>query len=347
MSKIVEKHLEDFSPFAGDTPLEKLGHGIEEIIRSGDLVTDQAGVKTIILKDKGKEFRVGVSQGWEHKGKNYWIVTAYENRKSPAQKFDQVATKSRHGSDLAQKDLSDSTTSPLKGKSRLQQALEAQQAELEAKEQEMKAKALQDKENADQWRAKLAQITKEKQALAGLKDNDRLLQVGASVPMQRLEVKSSVSLDDSHITPLDYAIIKATDIKPNFTSHTGTQTRMQTDRAIVEKIAKDFDPQKVFLRGGFDDLPVVLEDGQVLAGNHRVQGMLEFSPQSRAKYEQAVFAHYKVHLQPDELLVRTPTNALSSKELLNLAMASNVERASTQGDKEAIHFYKQSLTIKE
>ncbi|WP_459177921.1 putative barnase/colicin E5 family endoribonuclease, partial [Helicobacter ailurogastricus] len=86
LSKIVEKHLEDFSPFVGDTPLEKLGHGIEEIIKSGDLVTDQAGVKTIILKDNGREFRVGVSQGWEHKGKNYWIVTAYENRKSPAQK---------------------------------------------------------------------------------------------------------------------------------------------------------------------------------------------------------------------------------------------------------------------
>ncbi|BCZ17155.1 hypothetical protein NHP190003_04370 [Helicobacter sp. NHP19-003] len=110
LSKIVEKHLEDFSPFAGDTPLEKLGNGIEEIIRSGDLVTDQAGAKTIILKDKGKEFRVGVSQGWEHKGKNYWIVTAHENRKSPAQKSDQVAAKSRHGSDLAQKDLNNSTT---------------------------------------------------------------------------------------------------------------------------------------------------------------------------------------------------------------------------------------------
>ncbi|GLH58073.1 PBECR3 domain-containing polyvalent protein [Helicobacter ailurogastricus] len=225
------------------------------------------------------------------------------------------------------------TTTPLKGKSRLQQALEAQQRELEAKEAQLKAKALEDKENAAKWQAKLAQITQEKQALAGLKDNDRLLQVGASVPMQRLEVKSSVSLDDDHIYPLDYAIVKAKDIKPNFTSNTGTQMRMQTDRARVEQIANAFDPQKVFLRGGFDDLPIVLQDGQVLAGNHRAQGMLEFSPQSRAKYAQAVLEHYKVQLKPDELLVRVVANALNSKELLNLAMASNIERASTQGDK--------------
>ncbi|WP_265341688.1 hypothetical protein [Helicobacter heilmannii] len=46
----------------------------------------------------------------------------------------------------------------------------------------------------------------------------------------------------------------------------------------MDKIAKDFNPQQVFLRGGFDDLPIVLEDGQVLAGNHRAKGMLEFSP---------------------------------------------------------------------
>ncbi|WP_456237307.1 putative barnase/colicin E5 family endoribonuclease, partial [Helicobacter vulpis] len=114
LSKIVEKHLDDFSGFEGATPLEKLANGIEEIVSGGALVSDQAGVKTIILKDNGKEFRVGVSQGWEHKGKNYWIVTAYENRKSPAQKFDQVAAKSGHGSDLAQKDLGKDSISPLK-----------------------------------------------------------------------------------------------------------------------------------------------------------------------------------------------------------------------------------------
>ncbi|WP_235852598.1 putative barnase/colicin E5 family endoribonuclease, partial [Helicobacter vulpis] len=32
LSKIVEKHLDDFSGFEGGTPLEKLGNGIEEIV---------------------------------------------------------------------------------------------------------------------------------------------------------------------------------------------------------------------------------------------------------------------------------------------------------------------------
>ncbi|WP_158653405.1 putative barnase/colicin E5 family endoribonuclease, partial [Helicobacter felis] len=114
LSKIVEKHIDDFSPFEGNTPLEKLGNGIESIINNGNLVNDQAGVKTFILKDNDKEFRVGISQGWEHEGKNYWIITAYENRKSPTQKFDQVVAKSGHGSDLAQKDLGKNTTPLLK-----------------------------------------------------------------------------------------------------------------------------------------------------------------------------------------------------------------------------------------
>ncbi|WP_199764542.1 putative barnase/colicin E5 family endoribonuclease [Helicobacter bizzozeronii] len=115
LSKIVEKHLDDFKGFEGANALEKLGNGIETIIKNGNLVNDQAGVKTFILKDNGREFRVGISQGWEHEGKNYWIITAYENKKTPpAQKFDQVAAKSEHGSDLAQKGETNSTKPPLK-----------------------------------------------------------------------------------------------------------------------------------------------------------------------------------------------------------------------------------------
>ncbi|WP_285653285.1 hypothetical protein, partial [Helicobacter ailurogastricus] len=380
LSKILEKHIEDFKEFAGTNPQEKLINGIAEITQKG-IAINKDGVNTIWLKKGNGYYLVGLSKGWKGKGNNQWIITSYKkvrgdipeelkgdsaNLAAYSAKFDPTltsvdepvsSTKDTSTSGLKQvesektpktaraKDLTkgadnlplnskpDSTTTPLKGKSRLQQALEAQQAELEAKEAQLKAKALEDKENAAKWQAKLAQITQEKQALADLKDNDRLLQVGASVPMQRLEVKSSVSLDDDHIYPLDYAILKASDLKPNFTSNTGTQMRMQTDRARVEQIANAFDPQKVFLRGGFDDLPIVLQDGQVLAGNHRAQGMLEFSPESRAKYAQAVLEHYKVQLKPDELLVRVVANALNSKELLNLAMASNIERASTQGDK--------------
>ncbi|WP_163532741.1 RNA polymerase-binding protein DksA, partial [Helicobacter suis] len=112
LSKIVEKHLNDFSLFEGNSAYEKLGNGLEEIVRNGKLVSNQAGVKTIILKKDKQEFRVGLTQGWKHEGDNYWIVTAY--KKSPAQKFDQVAAKSEHGTDLVQKDKPNPTTPPLK-----------------------------------------------------------------------------------------------------------------------------------------------------------------------------------------------------------------------------------------
>ncbi|BDR28943.1 hypothetical protein HSHS1_17040 [Helicobacter suis HS1] len=110
LAKIVEKHLDDFKGFEGSSAYEKLGNGLEEIVNKGKMVTDQAGIKTIIFKKDNQELRVGLTQGWKHEGKNYWIATAY--KKPPAQKFDQVAAKSGLGSDLAQKDRPHPTTPP-------------------------------------------------------------------------------------------------------------------------------------------------------------------------------------------------------------------------------------------
>ncbi|WP_053941335.1 hypothetical protein, partial [Helicobacter ailurogastricus] len=148
LSKILEKHIDDFTPFQGDTPQEKLINGLSQIVQNGELVINSQDVKTIILKKGGKEFRAGLSQGWDGQGKNHWIITAYELKHPPLETSDQSRALVGHGNNLAQKDLGDSTTTPLKGKSRLQQALEAQQRELEAKEAQLKAKALEDKENA-------------------------------------------------------------------------------------------------------------------------------------------------------------------------------------------------------
>ncbi|WP_432707194.1 hypothetical protein, partial [Helicobacter ailurogastricus] len=80
LSKIVEKHLEDFSPFVGDTPLEKLGNGIEEITQRG-VVIHKDGVDTIWLKKDDAYYLVGLSRGWFGKGDNYWVVTSYKKVK--------------------------------------------------------------------------------------------------------------------------------------------------------------------------------------------------------------------------------------------------------------------------
>ncbi|MCQ2931783.1 hypothetical protein JT080_04200, partial [Helicobacter pylori] len=82
----------------------------------------------------------------------------------------------------------------------------------------------------------------------------------------------------------------------------------------------------------FDDLPIILHDGQVIAGNHRIQGMLNFTPKSRFAYEKAIKEYYHIDLKPDELLVRVPHNRLNNTEINNLAASSNQGRFNSESD---------------
>ncbi|WP_163533257.1 hypothetical protein [Helicobacter suis] len=174
----------------------------------------------------------------------------------------------------------------------------------------------------------------QKASLAGLKENERPLEIGQAIPMQKLNgYSSSISLDDTHIYPLDLVVVKTTDVKPNMQAKSGVQTRTQTDLNKVAEIANNFKPEYVINRGGFDDLPIIIQDGQVIVGNHRALGMQEFSPDSRKAYEQAIENTYGLKLKEDELLVRTPKETLTDKELINLASASNKERTTTFGDR--------------
>ncbi|MFP6143849.1 DUF3519 domain-containing protein [Helicobacter pylori] len=153
------------------------------------------------------------------------------------------------------------------------------------------------------------------------------------MPYKELEnaPKTSVSLNDDEIHPLKFVIVNKSDLKPNF-KNTGTQTRVAVDSKKVEEIAKRFDPKLIIGRGGFDDLPIILPDGQIIAGNHRIQGMLNFTPKSRYIYEKAIKEYYNIDLKPDELLVRVPHNRLNNTEINNLAASSNQGRFNSESD---------------
>ncbi|GAA9368187.1 hypothetical protein HpHA257_14220 [Helicobacter pylori] len=143
--------------------------------------------------------------------------------------------------------------------------------------------------------------------------------------------KSRVRLNEREIYDLDYAIVKAKDLKPSFTTG-GTQKRTDMNEEQIKSIAENFDPKKIFGSGGFEDLPIILHDGQVIAGNHRVQGMLNFTPKSRFAYERAIKEYYHIDLKPDELLVRVPHNRLNNTEINNLAASSNQGRFNSESD---------------
>ncbi|WP_161976738.1 PBECR2 nuclease fold domain-containing protein, partial [Helicobacter trogontum] len=75
--KILEKHIDEFKDFIGDTKETKLINGLNEIIEKGKVLSKN-GVNTIILSKNNKEYRVGLSKGFNGKGENKWVITAYE-----------------------------------------------------------------------------------------------------------------------------------------------------------------------------------------------------------------------------------------------------------------------------
>ncbi|MFP6257933.1 DUF3519 domain-containing protein, partial [Helicobacter pylori] len=168
---------------------------------------------------------------------------------------------------------------------------------------------------------------------AGNIESQTKIEVGEDIPTQRQEQlpKSRVRLNEREIYDLDYAIVKAKDLKPSFTTG-GTQKRTDMNEEQIKSISQNFDPKKIFGSGGFEDLPIILHDGQVIAGNHRIQGMLNFTPKSRYIYERAIKEYYNIDLKPDELLVRVPHKRLNNTEINNLAASSNQGRFNSESD---------------
>ncbi|WP_240446420.1 hypothetical protein [Helicobacter pylori] len=291
-----------------------------------------------------KGMLVALKEAWDaEKLTNKFVITSYEvripNLREQA-KFSHPSEIIKDGgynlSSLNPK-IDNNTEVPLTSQEKPLSVLEKSQLEKEKKlESERLAKAekerlqkIKDKEQAELN----AKIREQKNATLGKSELDRQIAKSENIPYKELEnaPKSSVSLNDDEIHPLKFAIVNKSDLKPNF-KNTGTQTRTAIDSKKIEEIASNFDPKLILGRGGFDDLPIILHDGQVIAGNHRTQGMLNFNTTSRKKYEQAIKENFNIDLKPDELLVRMPENELDDKEIFKLASKSNENRANSFSD---------------
>ncbi|GAA8386280.1 hypothetical protein HpBT220_09260 [Helicobacter pylori] len=189
------------------------------------------------------------------------------------------------------------------------------------------------KEQEKERKAALKKKLEHERGNAGNIESQTKIEVGEDIPThtQKQIPKSRVRLNEREIYDLDYAIVKAKDLKPSFTTG-GTQKRTDMNEEQIKSIAENFDPKKIFGSGGFEDLPIILHDGQVIAGNHRVQGMLNFTPKSRFAYDKAIKEYYHIDLKPDELLVRVPHNRLNNTEINNLAASSNQGRFNSESD---------------
>ncbi|ABF84531.1 DUF3519 domain-containing protein [Helicobacter pylori] len=215
----------------------------------------------------------------------------------------------------------------------LEQANAEKLAKLQREQEQSEQEFLKAKEQEKQRKEALKKKLEHERGNAGNIESQTKIEVGEDIPTKTQEQlpKSRVRLNEREIYDLDYAIVKAKDLKPSFTTG-GTQKRTDMNEEQIKSIAQNFDPKKIFGSGGFEDLPIILHDGQVIAGNHRIQGMLNFTPKSRYIYEKAIKEYYHIDLKPDELLVRVPHNRLNNTEINNLAASSNQGRFNSESD---------------
>ncbi|WQV65262.1 DUF3519 domain-containing protein [Helicobacter pylori] len=225
------------------------------------------------------------------------------------------------------------TTQETTNLSPLEQANAEKLAKLQKEQEQSEQEFLKAKEQEKQRKEALKKKLEHERGNAGNIESQTKIEVGEDIPTQTQEQlpKSRVRLNEREIYDLDYAIVKAKDLKPSFTTG-GTQKRTDMNEEQIKSIAENFDPKKIFGSGGFEDLPIILHDGQVIAGNHRIAGMLNFTPKSRFAYEKAIKEYYHIDLKPDELLVRVPHNRLNNTEINNLAASSNQGRFNSESD---------------
>ncbi|EJB85877.1 hypothetical protein HPHPH9_0476 [Helicobacter pylori Hp H-9] len=318
---------------------DELVKSIPEVIENGTLFKDDLGRVSVGLND----VKVGLTNQWFGNDlKNHLIVTSYER---DGKVLRELETRSPLSNDYKgngnysalnpnePNPTKESLTSQESNLSILEKIQLEKQKKLEslAKAEKERAQKIKDKEEEEE---KLkAEIRAQKNATLGKSELDREIAKSENIPYKEPEnaPKTSVSLNDDEIHPLKFVIVNKSDLKPNF-KNTGTQTRTAVDSKKVEEIAKRFDPKLIIGRGGFDDLPIILHDGQVIAGNHRIQGMLNFNAESRKKYEQAIKENFNIKLKPNELLVRMPEQELNDKEIFKLASKSNENRANSFSD---------------
>ncbi|RVY26495.1 DUF3519 domain-containing protein, partial [Helicobacter pylori] len=215
----------------------------------------------------------------------------------------------------------------------LEQANAEKLAKLQREQEQSEQEFLKAKEQELKRKEALKRKLEHERGNAGNIESQTKIEVGEDIPTQtQAQIpKSRVRLNEREIYDLNYAIVKAKDLKPSFTTG-GTQKRTDMNEEQIKSIAENFDPKKIFGSGGFEDLPIILHDGQVIAGNHRIQGMLNFTPKSRYIYHRAIQEYYNIDLKPDELLVRVPHNRLNNTEINNLAAFSNQGRFNSESD---------------
>ena len=334
LKKIINKHLNDFADFKGDTAQDKLANALSEIIAKGNLEKTHNGFNVNF-----NGYIVGLNRGWNENGvkigDNKWIVTAFDNNKEISEKA--TATNFTRGAaqpqNLDEIIPNSNSQSQAPQKSLLEQARENTERLRAAQEAEQIAQKEAELARLKEMQAKNAEILAQKEAAAGQAINEaQSLEIGTPIKAHKISDTKIIINDNTAPFKAEFIIAKKDDIKPNF-ERTGTQGRSERQDKVIESIQSDFKPHLIFEQmGGFEGLPIILKDGQVIAGNHRAQAIKGLTGENLARYKQAAKEKFGVDLKDDEVIVRLVKDG-DEKELINLAFMSNVGRESNLGEK--------------
>ncbi|WP_185750002.1 DUF3519 domain-containing protein, partial [Helicobacter pylori] len=251
---------------------DELLKSIPEVIENGTLLKDDLGHVSIQLND----VKVGLTNQWFGNDlKNHLIVTSYErdekvlreletrsplsndykgnsnysalnlNENNPTQK---PLTSQEDG--LKTQEQVQKTTQEAKNLSPLEQANAEKLAKLESERLESEKEFTRLKEQERQRKEALKKKLEHERGNAGNIESATKIEVGEDIPTisQAQIPKSRVRLNEREIYDLDYAIVKAKDLKPSFTTG-GTQKRTDMNKEQIKSIAQNFDPKKIFGSG--------------------------------------------------------------------------------------------------
>ncbi|MGL2340956.1 DUF3519 domain-containing protein, partial [Helicobacter pylori] len=233
---------------------------IPEVLEKGTKGTDSLGR---VFVDYGNK-RVGLNNTWNNKDlENHWVISSYELRDTTEKPThfptSQAITKEKDIYSLNSVEPNP-TTNTLKTQdlSPLEQAEAEKLAKLQREQEQSEQEFLKAKEQEKARKEALKKKLEHERGNAGNIESQTKIEVGEDIPTQTQAQlpKSRVRLNEREIYDLDYAIVKAKDLKPSFTTG-GTQKRTDMNEEQIKSIAQNFDPKKIFGSGGFEDLPII------------------------------------------------------------------------------------------
>lgn len=330
LAKIVEYHPE---------VLDKL----DELVQNLPIVKENANRYQL----ENDMYKLSIRKDFEGQKEN-WILTAFEKDESiarrrtdlPSSQSEAEKTTSANATDIIPQKRSKA------GIAKLDSTQIQSQMQKEAQAQEAMA------ESMAQAQAKRDEMIAQKEARLGKNADEVPLDKGQDIAYKPIRDTSIVLNDESIPFEAEFAVVRLSDIKPNF-DNSNTQGRLIKQESVIASIVNDFKPELIFYQeGGVNGVPIITRDGKVVSGNHRSEALKEiFNAQThnaetaQQKYKQGAKEFLGVELENDEIIVRRLKENMSDEQILQLAFSSNIGRESTMGEKalSTLSLYRQNI----